>query len=516
MILVTCILFTQMCERVILMSDDRQALKRLGVQYSLDVLPAQDIKAHPQALSKLPRTVMERYCALPYDVCGDVLCVAMSDPNDLYAREDIRQIAGMQIEIHLCEREYIMRSIELCCDGAAFRSTVGRLDVIGNEDAAVELVDSLISCGYDENASDIHIEPFEEHTLVRMRTDGLVGDYRTLPKELHAKVIARIKIMADLDIAEHRLPQDGNITAQADGNRISLRVSVVPTVYGEKAVLRYLTTNSEIDDAQTFGMSGDNHKKLMKILSSHSGMVYFTGPTGSGKTTTLYMILEMLSALPVNICTIEDPVERRIARVNQTEVNNVAGVDFANGLRALLRQDPDIVMIGETRDLQTAEISVRAAITGHLVLSTLHTTDAASAVIRLRDMGIAPYLAANALSGIVAQRLLRKVCTECSQEILPTAEEREIIGHESRYIRRGKGCPHCKFTGYRGRIAVHEVLYIDKTLRRMIAEGESSDTLHDYAVRQQGMKPLRALAVELVNRGVTTPEELLRASLYED
>ena len=498
------------------MSDDRQELKRLGEQYSFDVLPAQDIKAVPQALEKLPRTVMERYCALPYDICGGVLCVAMSDPADLYAREDIRQIAGMQIEIHLCEREYILRSIQICCDGADFRPLSNRREMTTNEDAAIEIVDSLISCGYDEHASDIHIEPFDEHTFVRMRIDGLVGDYRTLPKELHAKVIARIKIMADLDIAEHRLPQDGNITTQANGNRISLRVSVVPTVYGEKAVLRYLTTSCEIDDAQTFGMSSENHKKLMKILSSHSGMVYFTGPTGSGKTTTLYMILEMLSALPVNICTIEDPVERRVARVNQTEVNNAAGIGFANGLRALLRQDPDIIMLGETRDPQTAEISVRAAITGHLVLSTLHTTDAASAVVRLRDMGIAPYLAANALSGIVAQRLLRKVCTECSQEVQPTAEEREIIGHDSRYIRRGKGCPHCNFTGYKGRIAIHEVLYIDKALRRMIADGANSDALHEYAVRQQSMKPLRALAVDLVNRGVTTPEELLRAALYED
>ncbi len=500
------------------MSNDRQALKRLAEQYSVRLLPAQNIQAQPEALARLPRAVMERYCAMPFELRGDVLCVAMSDPSDFYAREDIRQIAGARTEIYLCEKEYILQSIELCSRDNA-TSALPPIAIsrgIKEDSAAVDTVNSLIEYGYSSNASDIHIEPFEENSLVRMRIDGLVGDNCTLSVELHSMVIARIKIMADLDIAEHRLPQDGNITTEINGRKISLRVSIVPTVYGEKAVLRYLTTSTEIDMADTLGMSIENHAKLMRILASQGGIVYLTGPTGSGKTTTLYMILEKLASQPVNICTIEDPVERRIPRVNQTEVNNAAGVDFTTGLRALLRQDPDIIMIGETRDVQTAEISVRAAITGHLVLSTLHTTDAASAVTRLRDMGIAPYLAANSLSGIVAQRLLRKVCPDCAQEVKPTSEERNIIGHDSRYIRRGKGCPRCNCTGYKGRIAIHEVLCIDKVIRRMISEGADAEKLRDHAVEHQGMKPLRSLAIQLVNEGKTTPEELLRAALYDD
>ena len=349
-----------------------------------------------------------------------------------------------------------------------------------------------------------------------MRIDGLMVDYATIARSLHPALVARVKIMSGLDIAERRMPQDGNFRSRIEGYDISVRVSVIPTVYGEKIVMRYLTSETVIDKAGHFGMEEEPYRKLQKMLNAPNGIVYITGPTGSGKTTTLYMVLEELAKRPVNISTIEDPVERRLPKVNQMQTNNAAGITFGVGLRALLRQDPDIIMLGETRDAETAEISIRAAITGHLVLSTLHTNDAISSIVRLEDMGIPPYLVANSLVGIVAQRLVRKVCASCAYEVEPTAEESAVIGDGIRRIRKGRGCRICNNTGYKGRVSIHEIVNIDKTLKRMIAKGADADEMEDYVRNEQGMKTLFRSAVELVEKGITTPEEVLRVAYYSD
>lgn len=328
-------------------------------------------------------------------------------------------------------------------------------------------------------------------------------------------ILTRVKVMADMDIAEKRLPQDGHIRASIQGKLADLRVSVIPTIHGEKAVLRFLNTDTVIDSPETFGMSEENYGKVLDILKRPNGIFYITGPTGSGKTTTLYMILERLAELPVNIVAIEDPVEKHIRGISQMQVNIQAGLTFETGLRAALRQDPDVIMVGETRDSQTLKTSVRAAVTGHLVLSTLHTNNAAGTVVRMLDMGAEPYLAASSLNGILAQRLVRKICPDCKTEREPDGEERKLLGPGIRRIRYGTGCARCGYTGYRGRTAVHEVLAVDKTIRTMIAGGCREEEIASYAENILGMRTLRDDLLRLVDQGITTAEELERLTFGE-
>ena len=510
---------------------EKQVLEALGKKLELPLIKLEDIEVDDTAVSKVPKPILEKYSALPVAVKNGRLTVVMCDPLDFYAQEDIRQIAGIPIDIVLCERRAIDSAIdrhyaEIAAKRATEQAKVTdvELEMLAQtqqedeeDDApAIRLINTLLARGYSTNVSDIHIEPFEKHTSIRMRIDGLMVDYATIARSMHPSLVARVKIMSGLDIAERRMPQDGNFRARIDDYDISIRVSVIPTVYGEKVVMRYLTSETVIDRAGHFGMEEEPYQKLQKMMNAPNGIIYITGPTGSGKTTTLYMILEELSRRPVNISTIEDPVERRIAKVNQMQTNNAAGITFGVGLRALLRQDPDIIMLGETRDAETAEISIRAAITGHLVLSTLHTNDAVSSIVRLEDMGIPPYLVANSLVGIVAQRLVRKVCPSCAYEVEPTAEESAVIGSEIRRIRRGRGCRVCNNTGYKGRVSIHEIVNVDKTLKRMIAKNADADEMEEYVRREQGMKTLFQSAVELVAKGITTPEEVLRVAYYSD
>lgn len=386
----------------------------------------------------------------------------------------------------------------------------------GDDDTPIiNLFNSILIRAYNSNASDIHIEPFEHQTMVRMRLDGVISDFMALQKNVHNPLIARIKILSDLDIAERRVPQDGHFRINIEGVNLNIRVSLIPTVFGEKAVLRLLASASYIDHMSTFGMTEKNYALVSRMLQSPNGIIYLTGPTGSGKSTTLYMILEELAKRSVNISTIEDPVEKNVAKLNQMQVNTVAGLTFEVGLRALLRQDPDIIMVGETRDAETASISVRAAITGHLVLSTLHTNDAASSIVRLVDMGIEPYMISSSLVGIVAQRLVRKVCPMCSVLEPMTEEEAAIAGGSIHMVRHAKGCRHCNNTGYRGRVAIHEILFVDKQIRGMITKGATVDDIKQYAIKEQGMDTLKQSALQLVEEGITTVDELLRVSYYE-
>ena len=347
-----------------------------------------------------------------------------------------------------------------------------------------------------------------------MRIDGVIMEYVNIQRNIHAPLIARIKILSNLDIAERRLPQDGHFRVSLDDGQVNIRVSILPTVFGEKAVMRIMAFNGKLEHADHFGMDEYSYKQFAPLLNYPNGIIYITGPTGSGKSTTLYMILEYLTGRNINISTIEDPVEKNLPGINQTQVNPVAGLTFDVGLRALMRQDPDVIMVGETRDGETAGTSVRAAITGHVVLSTLHTNDAVSSIVRLEDMGVETYLVANSLVGLVAQRLLRKVCPNCAKEVETTEQERLFLGEDVKIVRKGMGCSQCNNTGYKGRIAVHEILAIDNTVRRMIVNHNSVEEISAYAREHQHMRTLKESGLILVKEGMTTPEELMKIS-YE-
>lgn len=390
-----------------------------------------------------------------------------------------------------------------------------KIAVDEDETMVVRLLDSLMLYGYEENASDIHLEPRENKLAVRMRIDGQLMEYKIFEKSLHPALIARTKILSGMDIAEKRIPQDGHIKTEVGGIEMNIRTSTIPTIHGEKAVLRFLNRNTPVDRKDTFGMNEENYRMVLDILNRPNGILYFTGPTGSGKTTTLYMILDYLLKKPINIVTIEDPVEKNIDGVNQMQVNAAAGLTFETGLRAALRQDPDVIMIGETRDNLTAKISVRAAVTGHLVLSTLHTNDAVSAIVRMTDMEVEPFLTADSLSGVVSQRLVRKICPKCAVEEAADEESRKVLGPGIKRLRRGTGCGFCNLTGYKGRIAVHEVLVIDKEMRKMIGKGCLAEEIYEYARKAQKITSLKSDLLSLVERGITTEEEFVRLTYGE-
>lgn len=489
-----------------------------------------EIEADLEAVALIPRAIAQEYGLLAVGFEGQELVVVTDDPLNYFALEEVRQLTGRRLILRLSEGEPLRRAIAYYyaeveaqrAAQAANRNFAPAADVVeesenGDREAPIiKLLNSLLDRAVSNRASDIHIEPFETHTCVRMRIDGVIVDYVTLQNGIHQPLISRIKIMANLDIAERRLPQDGHFRFRTGGDQINVRVSILPTAFGEKAVLRILAASTQVEDnGERFGMDEEAYSRFLPMLSAPNGIIYLTGPTGSGKSTTLYLVLEHLAKRPVNISTIEDPVEKNIPRVNQTQVNPPVGLTFEGGLRALLRQDPDIIMVGETRDGETARISVRAAITGHMVLSTLHTNDAVSSIVRLADMGVERYLIANALVGLVAQRLVRKVCPACGAEVPSTPEERAFLGEDITTLRRGRGCPRCSGTGYRGRTAIHQVVSIDREIRGMISRGADTEEIEAYARSAQGMKSLREKGVELVRRGVTTPEELLRIISWE-
>lgn len=508
---------------------ENQMLQAMATKMECQVVKIESLNINIDAVEMIPQQMAEKYSMLSVGLLNGRLQVVVNDPLNFYALEDVRQITGQELVILLSEKAPLQKAIryyysEISAKQAATKvnettqTVVEEIEVEEGDDDTpiINLLSSLIQRAYSAGASDIHIEPFEDKTLVRMRVDGTIVEYVTLKINVHNSLIARIKILSELDIAERRRPQDGHFKVKQPDGYLNIRVSVIPTVFGEKAVLRLLSGNAKIDNSATMGMLEDDYEKLKKMLKSPNGIIYLTGPTGSGKTTTLYMILEELSARQVNISTIEDPVEKNLPKINQMQVNPLAGLTFESGLRALLRQDPDIIMVGETRDAETASISVRSALTGHLVFSTLHTNDAASSAIRLKDMGLEPYLIANSMVGVVAQRLMRKVCPECAQEVALTPEEREFTGGGIQTVKKACGCSACNHTGYKGRIAVHEILQIDKEVRRLITENAAVEEIKDYAVKNQQMRTLKQCALTYLKSGITTMEEVLRVAYYEE
>ena len=500
-----------------------QMLKALAKRLGLQIISFNKTPIDIEAVKAIPKQLCLKYNLIAFSKENGVLKIAMNDPLNYYAIEDIRLLANMPIEIYLNEKAKIISSIEyyyaeIQAKAAAetAQTSFNEIPVIEepqdekDQTPAVRLLNSLLIKGYNSNASDIHIEPFEDNTYIRIRIDGMMIDYITVSRAFHSSLVARTKIISNLNIAEKRVPQDGHFKTTVEGVELNIRVSIIPTVFGEKVVLRYLTTNTKLDNKEFFGMTRDNYEKLMYLLKNPNGIIYITGPTGSGKTTTLYNAIEQLAKRPVNISTIEDPVERNIPKVNQMQVNNQAGLTFQAGLRALLRQDPDIIMVGETRDAETASISVTAAITGHLVLSTLHTNDAVSTITRLSDMSVDNYLIANSLKGAVAQRLIRKICPNCKKAYPATAAEKEILNSDVEFLYKGEGCHICNNTGYKGRQAIHEIFIANKKVVRMISAKTPIEEIYDYAVNEANMKTLIDSMTELVISGVTTMEELMK------
>lgn len=510
---------------------EQQVLEALASRLELEIVDVAQQSVDLDAVAMVDKELAEKNLFLPLSVKNRTMALVTNDPLNYFALEEVRQQTGCFLQIMLSEEQPLRQAIsyyfaEVGAKQAATQANAGfvteepddidltSLENVDEEAPIIHLLNSLVERAIKSNASDIHIEPFDRDTKVRMRIDGVIMEYVNLQRNVHQPLIARIKIMANLDIAEKRIPQDGHFRVKTENGHVNVRVSLMPTVFGEKAVLRLLSTATQLDYGQQFGMDDESYQKFLPLLSSPNGIIYITGPTGSGKSTTLYMILEHLSNRMVNISTIEDPVEKNVPGINQTQVNPVAGLTFEAGLRALLRQDPDIIMVGETRDGETAEISVRAAITGHMVLSTLHTNDAASSIVRLEDMGVENYLIANSLVGLVAQRLMRKVCPNCSQEMDTTAEEQKLLGSEVKKIRRGRGCGQCNNTGYRGRIAIHEVIAMDSKLRHMISDHASMEEIVAYAKANQQMHTLKENGLKLVKKGISTPEELMKIA-YE-
>lgn len=480
----------------------------------------------PKLFNVVPKEFAKRNLLVPLKVEGDRLFVAMSDPMDYLSVDDLRLSTGFHIETAIASKDDILRTISKYYDEESFdelfmeqtTNQAEQQDELTDLDSpVVRLVNQLMASAVTQKASDIHLDPQEHQVVIRFRIDGMLKAERYLPKHMQGMIGARIKIMANLDITEHRVPQDGRIKTKVDFRPIDLRVSTLPTVFGEKIVMRILDLSSSLNDMTKLGFNQLNLQRFQEQIEKPNGIVLISGPTGSGKSSTLYAALNQLNKEEVNIITVEDPVEYQLEGVNQIQVNPNVGLTFAAGLRAILRQDPDVVMVGEIRDRETVEIAIRASLTGHLVLSTIHTNDAIASVTRLLDMGVEPFLVTSSLNAVIAQRLIRRVCRDCGREMEASGREKEIFAKRGIVIEkviRGKGCPACNMTGYRGRIAIHEVLVLDDAMREVIHSGGSSADLREIASRNKTVFLIDDGLLK-VKQGITTTEEVLRVALIE-
>lgn len=487
-----------------------------------------------RVISLLDEEIMRKYTLVPMDFDKNnagVLKVAMSDPMNILAMDDVNIITGRQVQPYLADssairayldRRYGKKQAQNIAElykkeqGAAEESAEEKARKEDIENAPiVQLVNNIIEQAVRDRASDIHIEPFEYFVKVRYRVDGSLREIMTYEKSLFGALITRLKIMSGMDISEKRKPQDGRITTHVDNREYDIRVSNLPTVYGEKVVMRLASKEGFRRDKSELGLQPDDLKRFDAILKNPHGIILVTGPTGSGKSTTLYTALSSLNSEDVNIITVEDPVEANIDGINQVMVNNKANMTFANALRSILRQDPDIIMIGEIRDAETAEIAVRASITGHLVVSTLHTNSTASSIARLRDMGIESYLISDSLVGVIAQRLVRRLC-ECKKPKEASDEEKLILGldpSQQQTIYEPCGCKLCGNSGYKGRIGIYEIMTVTSSVRKLISRGAEPDDIKE-AAQKEGMHTLKDAAAVYVLNGTTSVAEMMRAT-YE-
>ncbi len=511
---------------------EEEMLKVLEIQLKIPYVNLSDIQIDKKVANMISEQVAKKYNIIPLKMNKGKIMLAMSDPLDIFAIDDVKLISGQEIDVVICSSADIKEAISKNYDTAndaqravqEFSNEVTDSspdnEEFENTDVSnapmVRLVNSIITQAANMKASDIHIEPFDKIVRIRFRIDGDLKEIMAPSKVTHSALVTRIKIMGKMDIAERRVPQDGRIETSVDGKLIDLRISVLPTVYGEKVVIRLLYRDSILLTKEQLGFTPYNLELFDKIIKAPEGIILVTGPTGSGKSTTLYTVLRELNDIKKNIITVEDPVEYRLEGVNQVQVNHKAGLTFAAGLKSILRQDPDIVMVGEIRDNETVEIATRASITGHLVLSTLHTNDTASSISRLVDMGIEPYMVSTAVIGIIAQRLVKRVCPKCAQEHISTPEEMKLLQIDKPVkLKTVRGCNNCAGTGYAGRIAIHEVLIMDREIKAMVNNKASVDDIKQRCI-QKGMKTLNQTAIELVLKGITTIEEMLKVTYSID
>ncbi|MCR4862708.1 MAG: Flp pilus assembly complex ATPase component TadA [Ruminococcus sp.] len=499
---------------------------KLRVQY----VDLDNTEINTEAVQKVPEALARKHTVIAINVQGKRLTVATNDPVNFIVLEDIKVSTGMDTVPVLATTSAINKAIGKCYSMQNVDSVLEGVNAMGGdlgdmsaEDAEakdrvenapiVKLATTIVENSYRADATDIHIEPFDKYTRIRIRVNGDLVELMNISSAVHSALTTRLKLISGMNIAEKRIPQDGRFTQVVDGTTLDVRVSSLPMVSGEKIVIRILSTGQiALRKITDLGMSDYNYQLFESMLRVPQGVILVTGPTGSGKTTTLYAALGEIAKPNVNVVTVEDPVEKNIDGINQCQVNAKAGMTFAAALRSILRQDPDVVMVGEMRDAETADIGIRAAITGHLVLSTLHTNDAASTVVRLVDMGVAPYMVATSLIGVIAQRLVKVLCTECKKPRMSTPEEDELMGIDQPIqIYEPCGCPSCNNTGYRGRTAIHEIIHCSANVRSIIAANGSKEEI-EAAAKANGTKLLRDNVSELVQAGMTSITELIRTT----
>lgn len=511
--------------------NEKEIAQALGIQFNLPVMGLEGIRIKPDVLDLIPESMMNKFNIIPLFKIGQELTIAISDPTDFNLLDIISSVSKCKVvpvmapysEISKTIAKYFaknMASPVLETGKEAEQSEISRSELEELKKAGIELpivkiVDRILLEAVEDGASDIHIEPREKNLFIRFRVDGILREFATYPLKTSPGIVSRIKIISSLDISERKKPQDGRIQVKIDKKEIDIRVSTLPTYYGEKVVMRLLNRASIAVSIADLGFSERNLNIFQKLIKEPYGIILVTGPTGSGKTTTLYAALNEINSVETNIITVEDPIEYQLPIINQVQLNIKKELTFANALRAILRQDPDIVMIGEIRDPETASIAAEAALTGHLVFSTLHTNDAPTAITRLVDMGVAPFLLAPSVLGIMAQRLARKICTHCKGEYTPTTAALRAVGMDASVkeikFYRGEGCDNCKRTGYKGRTGIHEILVITEKIRELIINSASVGVIREEAARQ-GFKDMRFDGLRKVIEGKISIEELLRVT----
>ena len=505
-----------------------QLVAALAAQIGMRFVDLEDIAVDGSAIGMVSGAVCRRHTAVPIAIEDGKLVVAMADPANVFAIDDIRSVSGMDVHPVVATRADVAAAIDrfyradsdlddltMALDTSDEEEDLSRVKEIVEDAPIVRFVNLLITQAIQDRASDIHLEPTETDLRVRYRIDGVLHEVMRSPKNIQSGVISRLKIMADINIAERRIPQDGRLSVQAHGKKIDLRVATLPTVWGEKVVMRVLDNSTARLDLADLGFSDYNYEIYSRSFTKPYGMILVTGPTGSGKSTTLYATLNIVNRPEVNIITVEDPVEYRLAGINQVQVNTKAGLSFAAALRSILRSDPDIVLIGEIRDHETALIAVEAALTGHLVLSTLHTNDAPSAITRLTEMGIEPFLVGSSVDCVLAQRLARRICMKCREAYTPTPQQLLAVGFPWEdgqplpTLFKPVGCSQCSKTGYKGRLALHEVMPLDPDIERLTVEHASSKQISEVAIAS-GMQTLRTDGFVKAAQGVTSLDEIFR------
>ena len=520
--------------------DEDMLIKYLGAQFRKESITRQELAAlDPDVVKLVPEEVARQYGVIASQRSGRKLVVATADPLNVMALDDLRRATGLDVDFRIGPAGAIQEAIEktyrkvgvttagneglddalkvdlgLNVGSAAAESAIDirQLQSQADDPPVVRVVNYVLGRAALDGASDVHVEPAEDRTKVRYRIDGLLFDLLEVPRQLHLAVVSRIKIISRLDIAERRLPQDGSFASRIHGQEFDFRVSTLPTIYGEKVVLRLLEKAAVVErySIENLGFEKEQLEAFLKGIRRPWGMVLITGPTGSGKSTTLHTALKFIKSPRKNVVTVEDPVEYRQPGIQQVHVKSEIGFDFSRALRSILRQDPDIIMIGEIRDQETAQIAVKAALTGHLVLSTLHTNDAVSTLVRLINIGVEPFLVASAVNVAAAQRLVRKICKDCKESYRPTADELALFAPDTgpEVLYRGRGCKNCRNVGYAGRMALYEVFAVDAEVRRMLIDGADPDKIQRYAI-ESGMVTLKQCGFRQAARGLTTLEEVL-------